>query len=460
MTIFISLGLNCSIAWHIKKNFNQNRYPFDWVKCKKFNVIVSSIINCFHQKSIDYLFENLEFVKESDKHTDFEQTYSGKSYIFKNKFFEFFHDFYLDNSNFEEQYLIALQKYKRRFSYLYDTLHSKEHIHFIYLTESNIFDVKSLEKLFNFLLENNILFTFTFLTPKKVNFQHSLFSQIIIQKSFPYDWTYSHLNWNEIFLNSNYRSFISNDFSIPLQKELCQIELIDLYEKIFDWKIKGNYDWKSVKIWLGNENNMIKIVGKEKPRELLNEFDVFYFQEEDKEKCKESIILSKKSFIIQKFDKFYFSLKPDGFTQSNIKISIIMYKYIKLLLDNILFENIIIYGRNCHHIGSFIEKNHLGFSPCNICLFNTNYFNFYDKYEIWREEVKKENNLVIISPGRKGFSTYINNIQSKFIIYISCNQKTLSNDLKLIQYKILNENSFNMFPGTEYTEKVLLLEKI
>jgi hypothetical protein len=477
MTFYISLGYNCSIAYQIKKYFpNQKRLPFDWIKCKKFDIIVSSIINCFQNNSLNYLFENLEFVKDSNKHSDFENKYTGKSSIFKNNFFEFFHDFFLDNSNFEEQYQIVKQKYLRRFSRLFDLLNSNNHIHFIYLLELNIFDIISLEKLFDFLLKNNILFTFTLLTPKKINFEHSLFNQIIINKSYPYDWTYSHLNWNEIFLINNYRSFISNDFNIPLHKEICNQKLIELYDKILEWKNNNNYDWISVKIWLGEDRNMIKIVGKEKPRELLNENDVFYFQEEEREKYKESVCLSKESFILQKYDKFSFPLSSDGFTQSNIKISILLYKYVKKLVDQILFNKnlfdnkIIIYGRNSLHIGSFIEQMYKAYIPCQICLSDSkkyfqinnieeDFINLFDE-NMFKNDVDRENNLVIISPGRKGFNKYIKNIQSKFIIYISCNQKSLSFDLNLIKYKILDENIFNIFPGTEYIEKVLLLEKI
>ena len=79
---------------------------------------------------------------------------------------------------------------------------------------------------------------------------------------------------------------------------------------------------------------------------------------------------------------------------------------------------------------------------------------------------KKSFSCVVVDPPRSGLSkSVIDNlktINTKKIIYVSCNPKTLKRDLKLLEekYKVLEITPFNMFPRTNDVECVCLLSSI
>jgi len=79
---------------------------------------------------------------------------------------------------------------------------------------------------------------------------------------------------------------------------------------------------------------------------------------------------------------------------------------------------------------------------------------------------KKSFSCVVVDPPRSGLSkSVIDNlktINTKKIIYVSCNPKTLKRDLKLLEekYKVLEITPFNMFPKTNDIECVCLLSSI
>ena len=78
----------------------------------------------------------------------------------------------------------------------------------------------------------------------------------------------------------------------------------------------------------------------------------------------------------------------------------------------------------------------------------------------------KSFSCVVVDPPRSGLSKSVinnlKNINTKKLIYVSCNPKTLKRDLKLLEekYEILEITSFNMFPKTNDIECVCLLSSI
>ena len=85
---------------------------------------------------------------------------------------------------------------------------------------------------------------------------------------------------------------------------------------------------------------------------------------------------------------------------------------------------------------------------------------------------KVENNLkkindnidtIIVDPPRKGLSNIneIIHINSKNLIYISCDPVTLARDLKLLEdsYEILYVKPYNMFPRTYHIENFVELKR-
>lgn len=76
-----------------------------------------------------------------------------------------------------------------------------------------------------------------------------------------------------------------------------------------------------------------------------------------------------------------------------------------------------------------------------------------------------EVDLVLVNPPRRGLgetlSTYLNQLKPQFILYSSCQQQSLLADLKqLTNYQPRKVQLFDMFPQTEHTETLLLLERI
>ena len=76
----------------------------------------------------------------------------------------------------------------------------------------------------------------------------------------------------------------------------------------------------------------------------------------------------------------------------------------------------------------------------------------------------KDIDLVIVDPPRAGLDSktkdYLKQINSKEIIYVSCDPATLARDIKALDaYKINYIKVFNMFPRTYHVETVMVLER-
>ena len=72
---------------------------------------------------------------------------------------------------------------------------------------------------------------------------------------------------------------------------------------------------------------------------------------------------------------------------------------------------------------------------------------------------------IVVNPPRRGiggaFAEWINDSRASYVIYSSCNPKSLASDLKRMpNYAPLQARLFDMFPHTEHMECALLLEKL
>lgn len=81
------------------------------------------------------------------------------------------------------------------------------------------------------------------------------------------------------------------------------------------------------------------------------------------------------------------------------------------------------------------------------------------------KKIKEKFDSIIVDPPRNGLSkdviNYINNSNSKRLVYISCNYKTLKRDIDLLNNYVLKEMSIcDMFPRTKHVECVCMLERI
>ncbi len=107
----------------------------------------------------------------------------------------------------------------------------------------------------------------------------------------------------------------------------------------------------------------------------------------------------------------------------------------------------------CLNAKDNIKKNDIK----NIKVINGDVANCIDKF--------KNIDLVIVDPPRSGLDKktrdYLKIINSKYIIYISCDMKTLQRDLIELKdnYNVINTNLVDMFKRTYHSESICLLER-
>ena len=107
----------------------------------------------------------------------------------------------------------------------------------------------------------------------------------------------------------------------------------------------------------------------------------------------------------------------------------------------------------CLNAKENIKKNNIN----NIKVINGDVANYIDKFH--------DIDLVIIDPPRSGLDKktreYLKKINSKYIIYVSCDMQTLKRDLIDLNenYKVDNINLVDMFRGTYHCEVVMILER-
>ena len=107
----------------------------------------------------------------------------------------------------------------------------------------------------------------------------------------------------------------------------------------------------------------------------------------------------------------------------------------------------------CQNANDNIKKNNIK----NIKVINGDVADYIKKF--------KDIDLVIIDPPRSGLSKktreYLKMINSKYIIYISCDMQTLKRDIEELNdnYLILKINLVDMFRGTYHCESITILER-
>ncbi len=199
--------------------------------------------------------------------------------------------------------------------------------------------------------------------------------------------------------------------------------------------------------------------------DIINHFNITSIYLNDK-------LIYGESYIIEKIDNIKYSIYPDSFFQVNKDNMKIMYDkarkyagYGNNLLDLYCGTGTIgIYLKdNFKHIdGIEINKDSIKNANINKKLNNINNIKFISG----DASIAKNNNydVIIVDPPRSGLSNKVINFldksNSKRIVYISCNPKTLKRDIDLLKnYKMIKLEIINMFNKTKHIECITLLEK-
>ena len=180
-----------------------------------------------------------------------------------------------------------------------------------------------------------------------------------------------------------------------------------------------------------------------------------------------------KAYIIEEINNIKYSIYPNAFFQVNYKNMILLYDKVKeyagsgnSLLDLYCGTGTIgIYLKDNFKEITGIEINKEAILNANINLNLNNINNI--KFICGDASILKDNNYdaIIVDPPRSGLSkkliNILNSINTKKIIYISCNYKTLKRDIDLLNnYEIKNMEAINMFNKTKHLELICNLEKI
>ena len=184
-------------------------------------------------------------------------------------------------------------------------------------------------------------------------------------------------------------------------------------------------------------------------------------------------LIMQESLLFENGREIVFNLSPQSFFQTNTKTANLMYKKVREkvaeIKPSIIYD---LYGG----AGSFSLTNAdlIKHSYCVECVPEavengkqnaiTNNINNVDFYCQTTEDFLKqnklitENSLIILDPARAGVHPdackLLANSGVKNILYISCNPKTLAENLKVLTetYKVKNAQYFDFFPNTKHIE--------
>ena len=190
--MIISLGATCSVAWQLKEHkLRDFSLPFDWVRINNL-----SHVNTLLETNFEDFFNSFELVSKSDK---FLVNGDNISYIYKNKFCKFYHDFKEEiNENTFNEFKI---KYSRRINRLYDIINNNNELLFI-REEVGIINKNKIDEFNNIIkkLNPNLKWKLVIITSnqkyeelKKDNIK------IVLTKGRVVNWQRPELDWSSIF---------------------------------------------------------------------------------------------------------------------------------------------------------------------------------------------------------------------------------------------------------------------
>ncbi len=260
---------------------------------------------------------------------------------------------------------------------------------------------------------------------------------------------------------------------IPIKKcLLCSGAINETIKKLNDIKlnnineiiIRSNYKDEVLLCLIGNNIDNSYYLQK------INSIENIIVIDDNKEQ-----IIKGNNYFIDKIDELYFRVSYNSFFQVNsIGVEIL---YNKILEYANLNGNESILDLYCGTgtIGMFLSKkakNVFGIEINESCIsdakINANYNNIknieFECNDVGKIKQKFRNiDLVIVDPPRSGLSKEaINNIveiNSKQIIYVSCDPITLARDLNILKnnYNIMRISLVDMFPNTYHVETVSVL---
>ena len=193
------------------------------------------------------------------------------------------------------------------------------------------------------------------------------------------------------------------------------------------------------------------------------------------------ILFDGNKYINEKIGKLNFKIYPKSFFQTNINQTIVLYeivkKYANLKGDEIVYDLYSGLGTISQFIAKKAKKvigiesigDAVSSAEESALLNNINNVEFEtgDMKNIFTSDfISRHGNpdLIITDPPRDGMHKKVLNeilkLETKTIVYISCNPSTQCRDLELLKekYDIVKVQPVDMFPHTDHVENVVLLK--
>ena len=177
-------------------------------------------------------------------------------------------------------------------------------------------------------------------------------------------------------------------------------------------------------------------------------------------------------YLIDKIDNYKFSIYPESFYQVNKEGMINVYNEAKKYIDK--NESLLdLYcgtgtigiwnsSNNKSVTGIEINKSSIENAKINLKLNNIKNIKYICEDA---SNVKGLFDVIVVDPPRSGLASkkiinYLNNSNTKKIVYISCNPNTLKRDVdNLTNYKLVHLSCADMFPRTKHIECICVLER-
>lgn len=185
--------------------------------------------------------------------------------------------------------------------------------------------------------------------------------------------------------------------------------------------------------------------------------------------------LKGKDYILEKLNDLGFMISPDSFFQVNSYGALKLYEKVleyanlkgkEKVLDLFCGTGTIglFLSRYCNHVIG-VEWNQYAVEDAkkNAKLNDINNIEFIcdDAVNVHFKNI----DLVVVDPPRSGLNPgtidYLLNLETKKIIYVSCDPMTLARDLKLMseKYEVKNISLVDMFPNTYHVESIAVLHQ-
>lgn len=249
---------------------------------------------------------------------------------------------------------------------------------------------------------------------------------------------------------------------------LCSFNTCYLLDPLINKTIDNikEYDLTGVReIMIRTVNNkvMINIISDMDDAPLLNiDVDSLYLNDKH---------IKGKEYLIDEINNFKFSIYPLSFYQINKEGMTSIYNKAKeyILNGNTLLDlycgtgtiGIWMSDNFKKVVGVEINESSIRNANINKKLNNIKNIEFICSDA---KNIKGKFDFIIVDPPRSGLSKdvikYINDSNSKRLVYISCNYKTLKRDIELLSNYSLEDMSIcDMFPRTKHIECVVLLQR-